>query len=153
VLVDEHLVWEAHGKMDELESVQPVEGRKRTRSGRQRRGRQLVRLKTLAALDSRTHAAIKAKALISALESDLGGPEHVTVAERQIVQHAGVLGAVIEHQEALWLAGEEVDETALLAAVNCQRRLLETVGLQRRAKDIMTIDGYLGKGKPGGSAP
>jgi hypothetical protein len=59
----------------------------------------------------------------------------------------------IEHQEALWLAGEEVDETALLAAVNCQRRLLETVGLQRRAKDIMTIDGYLGKGKPEGSAP
>ena len=73
---------------------------------------------------------------MAALENDLGGPDNVTVAERQIVQHAGVLGAVIEHQEALWLAGDEVDETALLAAVNCQRRLLETVGLQRRARDV-----------------
>ena len=110
--------------------------KKRSTSGRQRKGRQLVRLKTLDALDSRTHAAAKAKALVSALESDLGGPDNVTVAERQIVQHAGVLGAVIEHQEALWLAGDEVDESALLAAVNCQRRLLETVGLQRRARDV-----------------
>jgi hypothetical protein len=110
--------------------------KKRSTSGRQRKGRQLMRLKTLDALDSRTHAAAKAKALVSALESDLGGPDNVTVAERQIVQHAGVLGAVIEHQEALWLAGDEVDETALLAAVNCQRRLLETVGLRRRARDV-----------------
>ena len=57
--------------------------KKRSTSGRQRKGRQLVRLKTLDALDSRTHAAIKAKALVSALESDLGGPDNVTVAERQ----------------------------------------------------------------------
>ena len=52
------------------------------------------------------------------------------------MQHAGVLGAVIEHQEVMWLAGEKIDETALLAAVNCQRRLLETVGLQRRAREV-----------------
>jgi hypothetical protein len=110
--------------------------KKRSTSGRQRKGRQLVRLKTLDALDSRTLAARRAQALVADLESDLGGPDNVTVAERQIVQHAGVLGAVIEHQEALWLAGDEVDETALLAAVNCQRRLLETVGLQRRARDV-----------------
>jgi len=117
--------------MEELKSVRPDEVRKRSTSGRQRKARQLVRLKTLAALDGRTLAAAKAQALVSGLESDLGGPENVTVAERQIVQHAGVLGAVIEHQEALWLAGDEIDEPALLAAVNCQRRLLETVGLQR----------------------
>ena len=56
------------------------------------------------------------------------------------VQHAAVLGAVIEHQEACWLAGEEVNETGLLAAVNCQRRLLETVGLERRARDVSSIE-------------
>src|SRR6476469_2533986 len=122
--------------MDELKSEQPTEVKKRSTSGRQRKGRQLIRLKTLDALDSRTLAAKRAQALVASLESDLGGPDNVTVAERQIVQHAGVLGAVIEHQEALWLAGDEVDETALLAAVNCQRRLLETVGLRRRARDI-----------------
>ena len=110
--------------------------KKRSTSGRQRKGRQLIRLKTLDALDSRTLAAKRAHALVADLESDLGGPDNVTVAERQIVQHAGVLGAVIEHQEALWLAGDEVDETALLAAINCQRRLLETVGLQRRSRDV-----------------
>ena len=114
----------------------PSDAPRKPRKKRPRSERKLVRLKTLEALDSRTHAAIKAKELVSALESDLGGPANVTVAERQIVQHAGVLGAVIEHQEALWLAGDEVDETALLAAVNCQRRLLETVGLQRRARDV-----------------
>jgi hypothetical protein len=109
---------------------------KRSTSGRHRAGRPLVRLKTLAALDSRTHAARRAHALVAGLESDLGGPDNVTVVERQLLQHAGVLGAVIEHQEAQWLAGEEVDDTGLLAAVNCQRRLLEAIGLQRRAKDI-----------------
>ena len=110
--------------------------KKRSTSGRQRKGRQLVRLKTLDALDGRTLAAQRAIALVAALKNDLGGPDNITVAESQVVQHAGVLGAVIEHQEALWLAGDEVDETALLAAVNCQRRLLEAVGLQRRARDV-----------------
>ena len=96
---------------------------KRSRAGRTRKGRSLIRLKTLAALDGRTHAARRAHSLASSLESDLGGAANVTVAERQLVQHAGVLGAVIEHNETAWLAGEEIDETALLAAVNCQRRL------------------------------
>jgi hypothetical protein len=111
-------------------------GKARTRSGKQRAGRALLRLKTLDALDRRTHAARRAGDLVSGLESDLGGSENVTVAEHQIVQHAGVLGAVIEHQETLWLGGEEVDETALLTAINCQRRLLEAIGLQRRARDV-----------------
>ena len=114
----------------------PPDVPRKPRKKRPRHNRKLVRLKTLKALDGRTLAAQRATALVAALESDLGGPDNVTVAERQIVQHAGVLGAVIEHQEALWLAGDEVDETALLAAVNCQRRLLETVGLQRRARDV-----------------
>ena len=111
-----------------------------------------MRLKTLDALDARTHAAQKAQALVSSLEADLGGAENVTVAERQVIQHAGVLGAVIEHQEVSWLAGEEVDESALLAAINCQRRLLETVGLQRRARDITPISEVLRRVNEGSSS-
>ena len=119
------LIREAPGKKRGLKTLTDGTAKKRSTSGRQRRGRQLVRLKTLDALDARTHAAQKAQALVSSLEADLGGAENVTVAERQVIQHAGVLGAVIEHQEVSWLAGEEVDELALLAAINCQRRLLE----------------------------
>jgi hypothetical protein len=52
------------------------------------------------------------------------------------VQRAAVLGAYIESHEVRWLNGETVDLAGYLAACNTQRRILATVGLQRRTKDI-----------------
>ncbi len=73
---------------------------------------------------------------MTGLQNDLGGADNLTVAEQQITQHAAVLGAIIEHHEALWISGEDVNVNEVLASVNCQRRLLTELGLQRRAKDV-----------------
>jgi hypothetical protein len=109
---------------------------RRTTSGRQRKGRGLVRLKTLAALDTRTHAARKAFSIMGSLLSDLGGVENTSTAEQQLVQRASVLAARIEDAEARWIEGEEIDVSEHLAAVNCQRRVLEVLGLRRRHRDV-----------------
>jgi hypothetical protein len=95
-----------------------------------------ARLLTLADLDRRTAAARRARELVSGLESDLGGSDYLTVAERQLVQRAAVLGAIIEHYEALWLDGQAINVNEHLASINAQRRVLESVGLGRRARDI-----------------
>ena len=96
-----------------------------------------VRLLSLAALDGRTVAARRAKELIEAIESDLGGADHLSEGARQLVQRAAVLGTYVESCEAQWLAGEEVDLTDYLAAINSQRRVLATIGLERRQRDLM----------------
>jgi hypothetical protein len=83
-------------------------------------------------------ASRRAACLVSGLESDLGGGDRITVSERQLVQRAAVLGAMIEHQEALWLAGEAIDVASHLAAINAQRRVLATIGLERRCRDVTT---------------
>jgi hypothetical protein len=93
-----------------------------------------LRLLTLGHLDGRTAAARRARELIEAIEADLGGG--VTEGSRQLVQRAAVLGTYIESCEAQWLAGEAVELADYLAAINSQRRVLATLGLQRVARDV-----------------
>jgi hypothetical protein len=95
-----------------------------------------VRLMTLGDLDGRTNAAKAARALIGELESDLGGADRLSAGERVIVGRAAVATAMIEDIEARWLSGRPLDVAAYCALVNVQRRLLTTVGLQRRPRDV-----------------
>lgn len=95
-----------------------------------------VRLMTLSDLDGRTAAARAARALIGDLESDLGGADRLSAGERVIVGRAAVATAMIEDIEARWLSGRPLDVAAYCALVNVQRRLLTTVGLQRRSRDV-----------------
>jgi hypothetical protein len=95
-----------------------------------------LRLLTLGHLDGRTAAARRARELIEAIESDLGGGDRLTEGSRQLVQRAAVLGTYIESCEAQWLAGEAVELADYLAAINSQRRVLATLGLQRVARDV-----------------
>jgi hypothetical protein len=78
------------------------------------------------------------------MHADLGGEERLATGERQIVQRAAMLGTMAEHLEACWLAGQEVDPATLALLSNAQRRLLETVGLRRRPRDVTpTLREYL----------
>lgn len=94
-----------------------------------------VRLLTLADLDKRTTAAKRAREIIDALRSDLGGADQLATGEAQLIQHAGMLGTMAEDIEARWLSGQPVDPTVLCTLANAQRRLFETVGLRRRPRD------------------
>jgi hypothetical protein len=99
-----------------------------------------LRLLTLGHLDGRTAAARRARELIEAIQTDLGGSDRLSEGERQLVQRAAVLGAYIESCEVKWLGGEAVDLADYLAAINAQRRVLATIGLERRSRDVTPPD-------------
>jgi hypothetical protein len=93
---------------------------------------------TLNSLDLRYDASKRAVKLLSDLESDLGGADALTSGERQLVQSAAVLGALIESDSTRLLQGEydAVDVGKYLNFINTQHRILQTLGLGRRARDV-----------------
>ena len=107
-----------------------------------------LRLLTLGHLDQRTAAARRARELIDAIEADLGGGDRLSEGSRQLVQRAAVLGTFIESCEAQWLGGTAVDLADYLAAINSQRRVLATIGLERHAKDVSPTLSDILRGPP-----
>ena len=55
-----------------------------------------TRFITLADLDGRTRAARNARDIAAAMTADLGGEQDLTEAQRQLIQRAATLGALIE---------------------------------------------------------
>jgi len=64
-----------------------------------------ARFLTLADLDQRTAAYRETVKLIAEMEVDLGGADQLSSGERQLVQRAGVLGAVLSDIETRWISG------------------------------------------------
>ena len=95
-----------------------------------------ARLLTLADLDHRTTAARRAHDLIESIHTDLGGVDRLATGEQQIVQRAALIGTMAEDVEARWLAGQSIDPNILCVLANAQRRLFETLGLERRSRDV-----------------
>ena len=95
-----------------------------------------LRLLTLDHLDGRTAAAKRARDLVDAIEADLGGADRLSEGERQLVQRAALLGALLADVKFRWVGGEPIDTTAYCTVINAQRRVLETIGLHRRALDV-----------------
>ncbi len=107
----------------------------RPRRSRTRQGK--LRLLTLDQLDARTAAAQGARQLIEQLIVDMeAGGRELTVGERQLATRAAMLEAVIGDFETRWVAGEQIALGDYFAAVNVQRRVLATLGLERRARDV-----------------
>jgi hypothetical protein len=90
---------------------------------------------TLDSIDRRTTAARRVREVMGSLESDLGGADHLSTAQRILVQRIAVQAAIIEDAEAKWALGEAVDTGVLTTMTNALRRNLETIGLQRVARD------------------
>jgi hypothetical protein len=97
---------------------------------------QKMKLLTIGDLDGRTRAAQMVSKTISAIASDLGGNEHLSTGEHQIIKRAALTGAMLEDMAARWLLGEPVDPALYATLSNAERRLLETVGLKRVARDV-----------------
>jgi hypothetical protein len=103
-----------------------------------------AKLLTLADLDGRTRAAQMVGRTIAAIEGDLGGNDHLSTGEQQIIKRAALTGAMLEDMAARWLLGEPVDPALYATLSNAERRSLEAVGLKRRARDITpTLREYL----------
>ena len=93
----------------------------------------------MSGVDGRSVWARRLRDLIDIHIEDLGGSDAVTAAERSIVRRASTLTVELERMEARFaLAGEASAEELDLYSRTAGnlRRLLESVGLQRRAKDV-----------------
>jgi hypothetical protein len=101
------------------------------------------RLLTLEGLDRRTAAFRQTRKLIDEIEGDLGGSDRLSTGERQLIQRAAVLGAVLTDAESRWIAGEAFDPTSYCTVVNAQRRVLETIGLRRQPREVPSLHDYL----------
>jgi hypothetical protein len=99
-----------------------------------------LRLLSLSDLDKRTAAYRETRRLIDEIETDLGGGDRLSTGERQLIQRAAVLGAVLTDCESRWIEGEPIDPTSYCTIVNAQRRVFETIGLHRRARDVTPPD-------------
>ena len=93
-----------------------------------------LRFLTIKDLDARSRAASFARNVASALESDLGGDP--STGQKQLVQRAAILSAICEDFETRHLLGEPIELPDYLAAVNNLRRVLATIGLERKARDV-----------------
>ena len=93
----------------------------------------------LPGIDGRSAWVRRCKDLIAAHVSDLGGEGNTSAAERSIIRRACVLTVELERMERTFaLAGEaSAEDLDIYARVAGNlRRLLEAVGLRRRARDI-----------------
>jgi hypothetical protein len=109
---------------------------KRRDRGKRGPGPGSVRFLVLADIDHRTAAYRKTTELIASIEGDLGGADRLSTGERQLIQRAAITGALLEDQEARWLAGQPIDPALYATLGNAQRRLFETVGLRRQPRDV-----------------
>jgi hypothetical protein len=101
-----------------------------------------IRFLTLKDLDARSRAASFTRNLASALESDLGGDP--SIGQKQLVQRAAILSAICEDFETRHLLGEPIELVDYLTTTNVLRRVLATLGLERKAREVgPTLDQYL----------
>ena len=101
-----------------------------------------LRLTSLSQLDQRTTAAKETVALAAAIERDIGGDPSATM--RVLIEQTACVSALCSDYARRYLAGElPTDEVgSWLSATNNLRRLSDTVGLQRVAKQV-SLNAYL----------
>lgn len=132
------------------------------------KGRQRSRVTNGSALlprvDGRSAWVRRCKDIIEAHLSDLGGEDNTSVAERSLVRRAAVITTELEMMEARFAAAGHADPGELdlyQRTAGNLRRLLEAIGLQRRAKPVPDLDTFLemrerakriAPGSPGGAS-
>lgn len=89
----------------------------------------------LGLVDGRSREAKLYGAAVGDIVSDLGGESEVSRAELELVRRAAGLSVLAALAESRLLAGDDLDVSELVSIGNAQRRLLATLGLQRRAVD------------------
>lgn len=97
-------------------------------------------------LDGRSVWPRRWRELVRLHLSDLGGEECVSEAELALVKRAATLILELERRELGFAQAGQVSDQQLAVfqtTVNTLRRLLESIGLQRRAKEVPDLQTYL----------
>src|ERR1700726_3696461 len=106
-------------------------------AGNPSRGRSKVgNGKLLPMTDGRSATARRFKDLVEDIAADLGGKDHLSEGQRQLIRRAAMLSAECERQEALAARGE-AEFNCDAYGVMCDRlgRLFGRLGLERVARD------------------
>jgi len=93
----------------------------------------------LPGVDGRSTWVRRLRDLINLHTQDLGGEANVSAAEQAIIRRAGVLIVELERLELKFATNGEAspfDLDLYQRMANSMRRLLETIGLQRRPRDV-----------------
>lgn len=94
-----------------------------------------VDIPALGLVDGRTREARLYGQAVADVISDLGGEDHVSRAELELVRRAAGLSVLAALAESRLLTGEAIEVSELVSVGNAQRRILATLGLQRRPID------------------
>lgn len=106
----------------------------------------------LPGIDGRSGIARRYRDLLEIFSQDAGGMDRLSEAEIQLLRRASALSTVCELQEAELCNGQDVDLQDYRGSVNTLRRVLETVGIRRQARDITpSISEYVEARKANGS--
>lgn len=96
--------------------------------------------------DKRGPVARRFRDLVAEVTSDLGGAGELSEAQRQIIRRIASMSVWCESVEAKMADGEEIDIDKFQRTSNSLRRLCETIGLRRVAKEaVPTLRAYLSR--------
>jgi hypothetical protein len=107
-------------------------------SGTKARSRITNGSELLPEIDGRSVWARRCRDLIALHVSDMGGEDHLSEAQRSIIRRAAVLTIELEQMEMRFAAGEASPRSldTYQRLTNTLRRVLQTLGIERRAKDV-----------------
>jgi hypothetical protein len=82
--------------------------------------------------------------LVAQHAADLGGPDRLSEAQQSLIRRVSTIEVELEQREGELSRGMAVDLDGYSRAAGHLRRLLETLGIERRAKDVTpTLGEYL----------
>jgi hypothetical protein len=101
--------------------------------------------------DGRSPWARRLRDLIEAHIADLGGPFVLSEAQRSLIRRASTIELELEQLEGQLSEGKAANLAIYATAAGHLRRILETLGIERRARDVtLTLGQVLRKGADNG---
>jgi hypothetical protein len=73
---------------------------------------------------------------VGIITADLGGADVLSEGQRSLIRATATLGVQLEVMEAALACGEDIDVDKYARAANSLRRICETLGLRRVARDM-----------------
>ena len=89
--------------------------------------------------DGRSPWSRRYRDLIAGHTSDLGGYEALSEAQKSLIRRASAIECELEQMEGKLSQGEEIDIDVFTRSSSHLRRIFETLGIERRAKDITSL--------------
>ena len=94
--------------------------------------------------DGSTRWARRWRDLCANFAADLGGSEHLSEAQASLIRRASTLSVQLESMEASLSVDQPIDLDLYNRAAGGLRRILESLGLERRSRTIMpTLAEYI----------